>query len=40
VIRWIDSAIPRAWDSDSMTHGPAMRKSWPDPTWTGPISND
>jgi len=34
------SAIERAWASDSMTQGPAMRKSWPSPTWTGPISKD
>jgi hypothetical protein len=30
----------RAWASDSMTQGPAMRKSRPAPTWTGPISKE
>ena len=39
-MRWICSAMVRTWASDSMTHGPAIRKSWPSPTWTGPISNE
>src|ERR1700690_2306468 len=34
------SAIFRTWASDSMTHGPAIRKSRPPPTCTGPISNE
>src|SRR5215469_3150966 len=39
VIRWIASAIVRACDSLSITHGPAIRNSRPSPTRTGPISN-
>src|ERR1039457_5949762 len=39
-MRWIASAIVRAWASDSMMQGPAIRKSWPAPTWTGPISKE
>src|SRR5208337_4444480 len=34
------SAILRAWASDSMTQGPATRKSRPAPTCTGPISKE
>jgi hypothetical protein len=34
------SAIARAWASDSMTQGPAIKNSWPAPTWTGPISKE
>lgn len=30
----------RAWLSLSITQGPAMRKSRPAPTWTGPISKE
>ena len=39
-MRWTASAMVRAWASDSMTQGPAMRKSRPAPTCTGPISNE
>src|ERR1700677_3578503 len=39
-IRWMASAVLKAWCSDSMTQGPAMRKSRPEPTCTGPISNE
>ena len=35
---WMASAIMRACCSLSMTQGPAMRKSWPPPTGTLPIS--
>ena len=38
-MRWMASAMVRAWVSDSMTQGPAMRKSWPRPTGTLPMSN-
>src|ERR1700683_3805609 len=40
VMRWMASAMVRTWASDSMTQGPAMRKSWPAPTCTGPISKE
>ena len=32
--------MERAWVSDSMTQGPAIKKSCPAPTCTGPISNE
>lgn len=37
-MRWMESAIVRACCSDSMTQGPAMRKSFPRPTGMFPIS--
>src|SRR6478752_2968446 len=37
-MRWMESAIMRACCSLSITQGPAMRKSWPRPTGTLPIS--
>src|SRR5271157_2076382 len=40
VIRWMASAMARTCASDSMTQGPAMRKSRPSPTCTGPISKE
>ena len=39
-MRCMASAILKACASDSMTQGPAMRKSRPEPTSTGPISNE
>ena len=39
-MRWIASAMRRAWASDSMTQGPAIKNNWPPPTWTGPISKE
>src|SRR5437764_15429731 len=39
VIVLIASAILRVWASLSITHGPAIRKSSPEPTWTLPTSN-
>src|SRR5665213_1637709 len=39
-MRWIASAILRACCSDSMTHGPAIRNSFPPPTSTAPILNE
>src|SRR5215472_10017582 len=35
-MRWTASAMRRAWGSDSMTQGPAMRKSGPPPMGTSP----
>jgi hypothetical protein len=40
VMRCRASAMVRTWASLSITHGPAIRKSWPAPTCTGPISNE
>src|ERR1035441_9494979 len=39
-MRWMASAMVRTCASPSMTQGPAMRKSWPAPTCTGPISKE